>query len=119
MAAPDDWIRANSPDFIILSPSAQSGIDISIAGYFSDVFALFFGVVGTNTQMQMPARVRDPNVQWHIACPEYTRKDGENFSSPVASEVKEVLENYLLQDAATISINLPQLKNHLEVLIKQ
>ena len=119
LAAPDDWIRANSPDFIILSPSAQSGIDISIAGYFSDVFALFFGVVGTNTQMQMPARVRDPNVQWHIACPEYTRKDGENFSSPVASEVKEVLENYLLQDAATISINLPQLKNHLEVLIKQ
>ena len=119
LEAPDKWIKANFPDFIILSPSAQSGIDINIRDYFSDVFALFFGVVGTDTQMQMPARVRDPNVHWHIACPEYTRKEGENFSSPVVAEVKEALENYLLQDAATISINLPQLKNHLEVLIKQ
>ncbi len=119
LAAPDKWIKTNLPDFIILSPSAQSGIDISIEGYFSDVFALFFGVVGTDTQMQMPGRIRDPHVQWHIACPEYTRKEGENFSSPVISEVKEAVENYLLQDAATISINLPEIMQHLEGLIKQ
>ena len=119
LEAPDKWIKANFPDFIILSPSAQSGIDISIEGYFSDVFALFFGVVGTDTQMQMPGRIRDPHVQWHIACPEYTRKEGENFSSPVVSEVKGAIENYLLQDAATISINLPEIMQHLEGLIKQ
>ena len=119
LAAPDKWIKTNLPDFIILSPSAQSGIDISIEGYFSDMFALFFGVVGTDTQMQMPGRIRDPHVQWHIACPEYTRKEGENFSSPVISEVKEAVENYLLQDAATISINLPEIMQHLEGLIKQ
>ena len=119
LAAPDDWIKANLPDFIILSPSAQSGIDINIHDYFSDVFALFFGVVGTDTQMQMPGRIRDPQAHWHIACPEFTRKEGENFSSPVVKDVKEAIENYLLQDAATISINLPQIMQHLEALIKQ
>ncbi|NES66718.1 MAG: hypothetical protein F6K24_16395, partial [Okeania sp. SIO2D1] len=119
LAAPDDWIKANLPDFIILSPSAQSGIDISIQDYFSDVFALFFGVLGTDSQMQMPGRIRDPKAHWHIACPEYTMRKGENFSSPVVSEVKEALENYLLQDAASITKQMPLMLNYLEDLIKQ
>ncbi|NET29960.1 plasmid replication protein, CyRepA1 family, partial [Okeania sp. SIO1I7] len=105
---PNDWIKINLPEFIILSPTAQSGIDISIRDYFSDVYALFFGVLGTDSQMQMPGRIRDPFVKWHIACPEYTKNKGENFSSPVPEEITKAWEMYFTQDAATICKDLPE-----------
>ena len=108
LEASDDWIKANLPEFIILSPTAQSGIDINIREYFSDVFALFFGVLGTDSQMQMPGRIRDPLVKWHIACPEYTKNKGENFSSPVPEEITKAWEMYFTQDMATICRDLPE-----------
>ena len=104
----DNWIKANNPGFIILSPTAQSGIDINIRDYFSDVFALFFGVLGTDSQMQMPGRIRDPKVKWHIACPEYTKNKGENFSSPVPKEITQAWEMYYTQDMATICKEMPE-----------
>jgi len=105
---PNYWIKTNLPEFIILSPTAQSGIDINIRDYFSDVYALFFGVLGTDSQMQMPGRIRDPFVKWHIACPEYTRNKGENFSSPVPEEITKAWEMYFTQDMATICKDLPE-----------
>ncbi|WP_293127403.1 plasmid replication protein, CyRepA1 family [Okeania sp. SIO1I7] len=105
---PNYWIKTNLPEFIILSPTAQSGIDINIREYFSDVYALFFGVLGTDSQMQMPGRIRDPFVKWHIACPEYTKNKGENFSSPVPEEIKKAWEMYYTQDMATICKDLPE-----------
>ncbi len=117
LRAPDNWIRANSPDFIILSPLAQNVIDISVAGYLSDVFALFFGVVSTNTQMLIPARVRDPNVKWHIACHEYTKNKGENFSRPLPKEITQALEMYFTQDMATICKDLPEFLKLLQGVI--
>ncbi|NET46492.1 plasmid replication protein, CyRepA1 family [Okeania sp. SIO2B3] len=119
MTDPDGWIKANLPEFIVVSPTVQSGIDINIRDYFTDVYGLFFGIVGTNTQMQMAGRVRDPNVQWHIACPEYSKTNNENFSSPEANEVIETLKDYLLQDAATVTKDLPELFKYIETLVEQ
>jgi len=118
MSNPDAIIKSTSPDFVVCSPTVQSGVDISIKDYFTDSYGLFFGVVGTNTQLQMMGRLRDPNIKWHIACPEYTRKNNENFGSPIVKELMTALKDYLIQDAAIITKTLPQLFDHIKELIE-
>jgi hypothetical protein len=109
MSNPNNVIKTLLPQFVVCSPSVQSGVDINITDYFTDSYGLFFGVVGTNTQLQMMGRLRDPNVRWHIACPEYTRKNNESFGSSSTKNIVEALKDYLLQDTAIITKDLPQL----------
>ena len=57
---PDAYIRKYKPAWLIFSPTAESGIDISIRDYFSDVFCWFVGVIGVDESVQMSRRVRHP-----------------------------------------------------------
>jgi len=63
---PDAYIKKHKPGWIIFSPTAESGLDISSRievsslGYFSDVFCWFIGVVGVDEAVQMSRRVRHP-----------------------------------------------------------
>jgi len=57
---PDPYIKKYKPAWIIFSPTAESGVDISIRDYFSDVFCWFIGVIGVDESMQMSRRVRHP-----------------------------------------------------------
>lgn len=57
---PDAYIRKHKPAWIIFSPTAESGIDISIRDYFSDVFCWFVGVLGVDEAVQISRRVRHP-----------------------------------------------------------
>jgi hypothetical protein len=66
---PDAYIRKYKPAWIIYSPTAESGIDISIRDYFSDVFCWFIGVIGVDEYLQMSRRVRHPE-RIIVLCPE-------------------------------------------------
>lgn len=57
---PDAYIAASKPNWLIYTPTAESGIDISIRDYFSDVFCWFVGVIGVDESVQMSRRVRHP-----------------------------------------------------------
>ena len=52
-------------DIVICSPSIETGVDISLKGHFSSVWAIFQGVSGENSARQFLARLRDP-VDRHV-----------------------------------------------------
>ena len=63
LADPDAYIRKHKPAWLIYSPTAESGLDISGLHKFSDVFCWFVGVIGVDECLQMSRRVRHP---WRI-----------------------------------------------------
>jgi hypothetical protein len=73
---PDAYIKKYRLAWIVYTPTAESGIDISIQNidisiqnYFSDVFCWFVGVLGVDECIQMSRRVRHPE-RIIILCPE-------------------------------------------------
>jgi hypothetical protein len=66
LANPDAYICSHHPAWLIYSPTAESGVDISIQQYFSeehyfsDVFCWFVGTIGVDECLQMSRRVRHP-----------------------------------------------------------
>ncbi|MEG4521155.1 MULTISPECIES: plasmid replication protein, CyRepA1 family [unclassified Microcoleus] len=60
LADPDAYIREHQPAWLIYSPTAESGVDISILHKFSDVFCWFVGTIGVDECLQMSRRVRHP-----------------------------------------------------------
>lgn len=72
--APDPWIEAEQPDLLILSPSAKSGVSITIA-HFDRVYG-FLNCLGTDTHMQILDRYRLP-VPRVIYCPEIIMSSGD------------------------------------------
>jgi hypothetical protein len=62
------WLASIGFDAVILSPSAESGVDISTSGYFSKGFGVYFGILDTDQQTQHLRRVREIN-EWFIHCP--------------------------------------------------
>lgn len=71
----NEWIKQHQPDYMLLSPTAGCGVDISkskldcVGSYFPHSYGLFRGVIATDDQMQMMARYRDPDCFWHISVP--------------------------------------------------
>lgn len=76
------WIARNKPDYVLISPTAASGVDVAkekirkllnleihAPGYFPHSYGIFRGVLPTDDQMQMMARYRDPDCHWHISVP--------------------------------------------------
>ncbi|MEG4036465.1 DUF3854 domain-containing protein [Microcoleus sp. S36b_A4] len=57
---PDAWIKRYKPAWVVYTPTAESGFDVSIPGYFSDVFCWNVGVLGVDEFCQMARRVRHP-----------------------------------------------------------
>ncbi|MGL5941888.1 MAG: plasmid replication protein, CyRepA1 family [Waterburya sp.] len=62
----DAYLAKHQPDAVIMTPSAESGIDISIKDYFSDIFVLAYGLIGVNSIRQISTRLRDKNAQMHL-----------------------------------------------------
>jgi hypothetical protein len=95
---PSEFIQRNHPDVVIISPTAESGFDVSIKNYFRHGFAFFFGVVDTDTQCQMLRRFRDC-LDWSVWCCEYTTiEEWEGTKSPFARRLQAQLLDYLQAD---------------------
>lgn len=73
-ANPDQWIAENRPDALILSPSAKSGVSLTIPHF--DRVAGYFSYHSTDIQMQMLARYRRP-VPRLIYCPQWIMSNGD------------------------------------------
>lgn len=103
LACPNDWIQHNWIDknkdgCILISPTGGSGIDISIKDYFTDLYGLFFGVIGVDAILQMLGRLRDYNAKFHV----WVKEKGSiknvlgTFSREIHRNVREYI-NHLQQ----------------------
>lgn len=96
---PDDWTAENKPDFIIFTPTAESGLNISIRDYFSDVFVSGNGVIGVDELYQMSRRCR--YVERIIIC--CKRRGMGKVSASWHSELIEAMSDRLGAEAALMS----------------
>ena len=98
---PNDWIYEHQPDFLILSPSAKSGVsiegDVSVEdAYFKEVWG-YFPALGTDTHMQLLGRYR-PAVPRRIFTPPFIQR------SPIESKYSaHAVKQRLLQDADEVT----------------
>ncbi|MEG4048480.1 plasmid replication protein, CyRepA1 family, partial [Microcoleus sp. Pol17_C1] len=88
---PDAYIRKYKPAWIIFSPTAESGIDISIRDYFSDVFCWFVGVIAVDEAVQISRRVRHPE-RIIVLCPERGLKSRSSAGIFEADIIKALAE---------------------------
>ena len=101
---PDPYIKKYKPAWIIFSPTAESGVDISIRDYFSDVFCWFIGVIGVDESVQMSRRVRHPE-RITVLSPErgFGRRSGGFFEKEIIqalADLEDVEARLLLGDEA-------------------
>lgn len=93
---PDRWIKENQPEYLIYSPSAESGLDIPTKNYFSEFFAFFFGILDVDSMIQMLGRIRDINVPKYVWCkkfiiPEDTNHRSSNLESIQAERARSLM----------------------------
>lgn len=120
---PDVYIEAQQPAWIVFSPTAESGVDISIQHYFSDVFCWFVGVVGVDECLQMARRVRHPVGKIFVYCAErgfpvnkggdatYYKQIADNIAARVTTEAV-VLTDEALTAATKSEIELQAQSPH-------
>ncbi|MDJ0746319.1 MAG: hypothetical protein QNJ32_23550 [Xenococcaceae cyanobacterium MO_167.B27] len=66
LANPDKYIKNNLIEYLIYSPSMESGADVAITNHFTELFAFFFGTLDIDSCCQILARVRDIDVPRYI-----------------------------------------------------
>ena len=110
----DGNIAKEKPDILIYTPSAESGLDISIPDYFSIQCCFFFGVIGVNPMIQMIGRIRDPKVPRYVWCKEYVAvsektNSGATFPEVVTQHIKTQSQHQLaeLNHCSTNPFNAP------------
>ncbi|HEY9772144.1 MAG TPA: plasmid replication protein, CyRepA1 family, partial [Coleofasciculaceae cyanobacterium] len=93
---PDKYIRSNKPEYLIYSPSAESGLDVPTLDYFSEHFSFFFGQLDIDSMIQMLGRIRDINVPKYVWCkkfilPEDTKRRPSNVESIQADRARALM----------------------------
>ena len=83
----DKFILKYKPDFMILSPTAESGVSVTVKDHFTDKFSFYVGVQGTNSQHQSMFRLRDETIPHYVFCPE--RSVVQDRSSPQTYSIKQ------------------------------
>ena len=119
---PDAYLESQQPAWLVFTPTAESGVDISIRDYFSDVFCWFVGVLDVDGCQQMSRRVRNPIGNIYVYCAErgFAGKHGDatfgkiiadNIAARVATEAK-VLTDAGLTEATQAEIALQEKSPH-------
>jgi hypothetical protein len=102
---PNQFILDNRPQWLIFTPSCESGLSIDVA-HFTAMFALFKGVIPTQIQMQMLARDRS-NIPRYVCCVNHGFKDDD-----CSNQLPEAIERRLLQYHTSNNLII-ELANHL------
>jgi hypothetical protein len=93
------YIEKEKPDVILYTPSAESGVDVSISDYFTGHVAFFFGVLGVDSILQMLGRIRDAKCTKFVWVREWVAQSEQSHSkSPFAKKVGQAIEQMLCQD---------------------
>lgn len=95
------YIKKHRPDVLLYTPSAESGVDVSIPDYFTEHFAFFFGVLDVDSMLQMLGRIRD-DITKYVWCKSFVSADEKQHSkSPFADTIQKSLNQLLLGDIST------------------
>jgi hypothetical protein len=116
LADPTAFIQLHKPDFVIISPSGDSGLDVHGNGHFTHKFTFLSGVLGTNSQTQLMFRLRD-NLPHYVICPEKGQvKDRNSPKTYSEKKFKEQAEEFILQSALLASQGTEQPADVLSIL---
>jgi|GEM_PF-5218047 len=116
LADPTAFVEKYKPDFVIISPSGDSGIDVHGGGHFTHKFTFFSGVLGTNSQTQIMFRLRD-NLPQYVFCPEKGQARDRNTPKTYSDKkFREQSEKFILQSALLASQATEQPSDILSVL---
>lgn len=99
---PNHYIETYCPDYLIYTPAAEAGIDISLENYFSDQFCLFFGVLQTNAQIQMMSRLRDVKVTRWLWCSRYGQANHTTSRFQFPEPLMEAIQSLILKTGNTL-----------------
>jgi hypothetical protein len=100
---PRDYIYKHKIDAFLYSPTGEAGLDLDIKNYFTDAYILFTGVIVTDAQLQLIARLRDANITIHIHCVSKGLPSESVSKSPFPEKLREALKEYTW-DCATASL---------------
>ncbi|MHC5771318.1 MAG: plasmid replication protein, CyRepA1 family [Nostoc sp.] len=97
---PDVFIENHKPDYSIISPTAESGVSVTVKNYFTDKFTFFTGVQGTSSQHQILFRLRDDSITHYVFCPEKsTVRDRNNPKNYSVKAFSKLLDEKIIQSA--------------------
>ncbi|QDZ39312.1 hypothetical protein FRE64_04835 [Euhalothece natronophila Z-M001] len=102
LKSPNQYITTHCPDYLIYTPAAEAGIDISLKNYFSDQFCLFFGVLQTNAQLQMMSRLRDVDVTRWLWCSHYGQLNKQTVQFQFPEPLLEAIQSLILKTGNTL-----------------
>jgi hypothetical protein len=101
------YIEKRKPDILLYTPSAESGVDVSIPDYFTEHFAFFFGVLDVDGILQMLGRIRD-NITKFVWCKSFVSEgEGQHSKSPFEDVIAKSTHELLMTDIST-SITDPE-----------
>ena len=92
-------IKLHKWAFMVATPVAESGLDISTPDYFSEAFGIFGGVVSVNSVVQMVRRVRHPINGIKILCVSRVRYSADG-GDVYAARIQQLLLERLTADIA-------------------
>jgi hypothetical protein len=116
----DEYIEQYRPDVLLYTPSAESGVDVSIPNHFTHHFAFFYGVLDVDGILQMIGRIRD-NITKFVWCRSFVADDEkQNSGSPFVDQISKSINEILIQDIATSADGdnwIDTVGNHLKTII--
>ncbi|HYX18698.1 MAG TPA: plasmid replication protein, CyRepA1 family, partial [Nostoc sp.] len=101
MKEPNLFIQTWQPEYIIVSPTAESGVSVTTK-HFTDKMSFFVGVQNTNSQHQQMFRLRDNSIPHYVVCPE--RSMVKERSTPQTYFDKTFLK--ILNDRVNVSARM-------------
>ncbi|MDZ7970383.1 MAG: plasmid replication protein, CyRepA1 family [Nostoc sp. DedSLP03] len=108
LANPNKFIETRKPQYFIISPSAESGVSVTINNYFTDKFTFFVGVQGTNSQHQMMFRLRDNLIPHYVFCPQRSMvRDRSTPGSYSAKQIEKTIIDRVLMSADLLCQDAP------------
>ena len=116
----DKWISENLPEYLIYSPSAESGLDIPALNYFDAHFGFFFGQLDVDSMIQMLGRIRDVNVPKYvwakkfISWSEDTERRPSNIESIQADRARRLIEELHLIIENTPNLSKEQISSQIQ-----
>ena len=99
MRDPSGVQKAENYECVILSPTGESGISV-VSDSFTHKLSFFFGVLTTDSQMQIMNRLRN-NIPHYISCPEKSNikdinRPGGYCENAINNAIKSRLEDAIL-----------------------
>ncbi|BAZ71391.1 hypothetical protein NIES4106_61880 (plasmid) [Fischerella sp. NIES-4106] len=98
---PDAYINKYKPNYVIGSPTIESGISVTVKKYFTHKFSFLIGIGSVNSLNQALFRLRDDSIEHFVFCPE--KSQAKNRSRPkdyFDKHIKEITESKIFQSAS-------------------